>query len=178
MKQTFLILTAIAIPWASSAQDQSIASTLEVYVFPSDGQDSSQQSKDESACYEWAVSNTGSDPFAVKKEQQANEQQAQGDQQAASQVGQGAGAAGAVKGAVAGALIGEISHGDTSESAAIGAAVGAIHHRRRARHARAQAEQQASATAQQNEELTSEQLGNFNKAFSACLEGKKYTVKY
>ena len=33
---------------------QSLAAGLNVYVFPSEGQASSQQSRDESACYEWA----------------------------------------------------------------------------------------------------------------------------
>jgi len=45
-------------------------------------QDSSQQSKDEAACYEWAVGNTGADPFSLAKHEEANQQQAQAAAQA------------------------------------------------------------------------------------------------
>ena len=160
------------------AQGQSLASTMEVYVFPSKGQEASQQSQDEAACYEWAVSNVGSDPFQLSKQQQANQQQAQAEQQAAKSAGQGAGARGAVRGAAAGALIGEIANDDASEGAAWGAAAGAIRGRRQGMAAQQQAQQQASQQAQQREQATAEQMANFKKAFSVCLEAKEYMVKY
>ena len=50
-----------------AAQEKSLASTMDVYVFPTEGQDASTQSKDEAACYEWAVGNAGVDPFARKQ---------------------------------------------------------------------------------------------------------------
>ena len=62
------------------AQSQSLASTMDVYVFPSEGQDSSQQSKDEATCYEWAVGNVGTDPFELADKAEADEQQAQQQQ--------------------------------------------------------------------------------------------------
>ena len=82
-----VVLTFAFIAHAQAAGD-SLASTLEVYVFPSDGQDSSQQAKDESECYNWAVSNTGTDPFQLSKEASAQQQQAVQAQQQASQTGQ------------------------------------------------------------------------------------------
>ena len=160
------------------AQSQSLASTMEVYVFPSKGQEASQQSQDEAACYEWAVGNVGSDPFQLSKQQQANQQQAQAEQQAAKSAGQGAGARGAVRGAAAGALIGEIANDDASEGAAWGAAAGAIRGRRQGMAAQQQAQQQASQQAQQREQATAEQMANFKKAFSVCLEAQEYMVKY
>lgn len=160
------------------AQGQSLASTMDVYVFPAEGQDTSQQSKDEAECYEWAVGNAGVDPFELTKQEEAEQQQAQADQQAAQQAGQGAGARGAVRGAAAGALIGEIANDDASEGAAWGAAAGAIRGRRMGREAQAQAQQQAAAQAQQREQATAEQMANFKKAFSVCLEAKNYMVKY
>ena len=160
------------------AQSKTLASTMDVYVFPTEGQDAGQQSTDEAACYEWAVSNTGSDPFDLSKQEQANEQQAQAEQQAAKQAGQGSGARGAVRGAAAGALIGEIANDDASEGAAWGAAAGAIRGRRQGRAAQQQAQQQAAQQAEQREEATAEQLENFKKAFSVCLEAKDYMVKY
>jgi len=72
---------------------------MEVYVFPKEGQTAEQQSQDEAACYEWAVGNTGTDPFELADQQTADQQQAQSEQQAAEQAGQGSGARGAVRGA-------------------------------------------------------------------------------
>ena len=178
-KLTFLLLPLAALASVVVyAQTPTLASTMEVYVFPTEGQDAAQQSKDEAACYEWAVGNTGSDPFKVADQQQANQQQAQAEQQAAKQTGQGSGARGAVRGAAVGALVGEIANDDASEGAAWGAAAGAIRGRRMGAKANAQAQQQAAASAGQREQATEQQLANFKKAFSVCLEAKKYMVKY
>ena len=160
------------------AQAPTLASTMEVYVFPSKGQDTAQQSKDESECYAWAESNTGTDPFALGEEAQANEQQAQAEQQAAKQVGQSAGAQGAVRGAAAGALNGEIANDDASNGAAWGAAAGVVRGRRKGAEAQQQAQQQTKSSSEQRTAATEEQLANFKKAFSVCLEAKEYMVKY
>lgn len=165
---------AMLAPGIAAAQEQSLASTLEVYVFPAKGQGSSQQSEDEAACYQWAVSNTGTDPFEYSKQEPAEQQQAQ----AAQQAGRGSGAGGAVAGAAAGALIGEIAHDDASEGAAWGAAVGAIAGRRRGKAAQQQATAQAQQQAAAQEQAMADKMSNFKKAFSVCLEGKNYLVKY
>src|SRR5210317_2345193 len=81
------------------AEGKSLSSTLDVFVFPTEGQDSSQQSKDEAECYEWAVGNAGVDPFDLSKQEEANQQQAQAEQEAANDAGQGSGARGALRGA-------------------------------------------------------------------------------
>jgi hypothetical protein len=178
MNRLFLLFGAMVLPLAASAQGQSLGSTMDVYVFPAKGQETSQQSQDEAACYEWAVGNTGTDPFELSKQEQADAQQAQADQQAAAQAGQGSGARGAVRGAAAGALIGEIANDDASEGAAWGAAAGAVRGRRQGRQAQQQAQQQASAQSEQRSAATEEQLTNFKNAFSVCLEAKEYMVKY
>lgn len=157
---------------------KTLASTMDVFVFPKAGQQSDLQSKDEAACYEWATDNTGNDPFALAKQEQANQERAQADMQSAQQTGAGAGAGGAVRGAAAGALIGEIANDDASEGAAWGAAAGLVRSRRRAAAARQQATTQAASQAEQREEATADQLENFKKAFSVCLEAKEYLVKY
>lgn len=175
---TLLVGICIGLPVTAQAQGKSLSSTMEVYVFPKEGQDTAKQSKDEVECYEWAVGNVGSDPFDLSKQKEADQQQAQAEQQAAKQAGQGSGARGAVRGAAAGALIGEIANDDASEGAAWGAAAGAIRGRRMGREAQAQAQQQAAAQAEQREQATAEQLSNFKKAFSVCLEAKDYMVKY
>lgn len=176
--QAAMSCSLLAIASAANAQSQSLASTLDVFVFPADGQESSQQSKDEAECYEWAVSSAGVDPFNLSKQSETNEQLAQAEQEAAKSAGTGSGARGAVRGAAAGALIGEIANDDASEGAAWGAAAGAIRGRRQGREAQQEAQQQAASQADQREEATAEELANFKKAFSVCLEAKEYMVKY
>lgn len=181
MKQLILILCMAAMPLSTAiAQEggKTLASTLEVFVFPTEGQAADQQSKDEAECYSWAVSNTGSDPFDLQKQSEQQAQQTEQQMQQAQSATQGAGAKGAVRGAAAGALIGEITGGDAGDSAAIGAAAGAIASRRRSRAASQQAQQQAAAQGAAQQQATAEQVGNFKKAFSVCLEAKDYMVKY
>jgi hypothetical protein len=160
------------------AQSKTLAATMNVYVFPASGQTTTQQSQDEAECYSWAVTNSGADPFELQKQASAAQQQTQQQVQQAQAAGQGAGARGAVGGAAAGALIGAVADTDKSEAAAYGAALGAISARR---HAKA-GSQQAAAAAQQSgtasQQATAEQIGNFKKAFSVCLESKKYMVKF
>ena len=179
LHMTLVGLALVVLPGGpAQAQSQSLGSTMDVFIFPAEGQDSSQQSKDEAACYEWAVGNTGTDPFELSKQKEVDSQQAQADQQAAAQAGQGAGAGGAVRGAAAGALIGEIANDDASEGAAWGAAAGMVRGRRQGRAAQQQAHEQAAAQAEQQAGATEQQLANFKNAFSVCLEAKEYMVKY
>jgi hypothetical protein len=160
------------------AQQKSLAATINVYVFPTEGQTSQHQSTDEAACYNWAVQNTGSDPFALQKQAQLAEQQAQQAEQQIDQAGKGAGAKGAVGGAAAGALIGEIVSDSAGAGAAYGALAGAIIARRRTARAKDEASQQVEQQSQQAQQATAEQIDNFKKAFSVCLEAKKYMVKF
>ena len=181
MKHLILITCLVAMPLSGAIAEEagkSLASTLEIYVFPADGQAADQQSKDEAECYNWAVSNTGSDPFELQK--QSEQAAAQAEQQVAQtqSATQGAGAKGAVKGAAAGALIGEVTGGDAGDSAAIGAAAGAVAARRRGRAANQQAQQQAQQQQAAQQQATAEQVGNFKKAFSVCLEAKDYMIKF
>ena len=171
-------LMALISAGAAQAQQQSLASTLDVYVFPTGGQAAEQQNKDEGECYQWAVSNSGVDPFEAEKQQAAQAQQAEAAKQQAGQAGTGSGVRGAAGGAAAGALIGEIADDDAGKGAAYGAAIGAVAGRRRGRRAEQEATQQVEAQAQQAQQLSEEQIGNFKKAFSVCLEAKQYMVKF
>jgi hypothetical protein len=182
MKKLLVLAIALAIPTAILAQDdpsgKTLASSLDVFVFPADGQDSSAQSKDEVECYQWAVTNVGSDPFDMSKQQASDEELAQAQMAAAEQTGQGSGARTAVRGAAAGALIGEVTGGDAGDSAAIGAAAGLVAGRRRGRAANQQAVAQAESSQESREEATAGEIENFKSAFSVCLEAKDYMVKY
>ena len=173
-----LLVLASAAGAQAPPSGKTLAATINVYVFPNNGQNASQQSKDEGECYTWAVTNTGSDPFELQKQAASAQQQTEQQVQAAQRGTQGAGARGALGGAAAGALIGEIADEDRSEAAAWGAALGAVGARR---HARSRSEQAASAAANSGaatQQATAEQMDNFKKAFSVCLESKKYMVKY
>ena len=182
-KRIGVFVIAVVVAGAAAAQtdpapQKSLAATLETYVFPTEGQTPEQQSTDEAVCYNWAVENTGTDPFALQKQAQQTEQQSQQAQQQIAASGQGAGARGAVGGAAMGALIGEIASDDAGKGAAYGAATGAVVSRRRTRRAKADASQQVEQQSEQAQQATAQQIENFKKAFSVCLEGKKYLVKF
>jgi hypothetical protein len=156
------------------AQSQNLSSAIGVSVFPADGQDSTQQSKDEAECYSWAEDNSGVDPFALEKQQHEQDQQTE-EQLAAAQQAQGGG--GVVKGAAAGAIVGELAGNDVGHSAAVGAAIGGVANRRRNKKAQqqeAQIEQQAASSQQ----ATAAQIDKFMNGFTACLEAKDYVAKY
>jgi hypothetical protein len=161
---------------ASSGQ-KSLAATMNVYVFPTKGQTSEQQNTDEASCYQWAEKNTGTDPFKLQQQSTAQKQQAQQDAAAASMAGTGAGAVGAVRGAAAGTLIGAIA-GDTGAGALYGAAAGLLIGHRRHRIEQEQAEAQVQQSSAQAQQATAQEMSNFKKAFSVCLEAKNYMVKY
>jgi len=180
MKRIILTTFLVALPFSGGVAQESgksLASTLEVYVFPAAGQAADQQSKDEAECYSWAASNTGTDPFELEKQSAQQAQQTEQQVQQAKSATQGAGVKGAAKGAAAGALIGEIYDGDSSQGAAYGAAAGAVASRRRSRAASQQAQQQAKEQGAAQQQATAEQIGNFKKAFGVCLEAKEYMVK-
>ena len=172
------LLSMPGVGLAEQSGGKSLASSMDVYVFPKEGQQAEQQSKDEYACYEWATTNTGSDPFALSKQSVAQAEETEKAKAAAEQTGKGAGVRGALRGAAAGAVVGEIVDDDASDGAEIGAAAGAISARRKARRAKEEAKAKAEQQGEAKQKATEEQLGNFKKAFSVCLEAKDYLVKY
>jgi len=168
---------AQAPPPAAPAGQKTLAATLDVAAFPQKGQTPTVQSQDEAACYQWAVQNTGKDPFAIQKEAEAQAQQAEAAKSQVAGSSKGAGAKGAVKGAAAGAVVGEVASDDAGKGAATGAAVGVVAGRRKGKKAEAQATQQIDQQAQAAQAASTQEITNFKKAFSACLEGKGYLVK-
>jgi len=181
---TFAILVALSQASGQTASTQpatsqkTLAATMNVYVFPTKGQAAEQQSQDEAECYNWAVQSVGADPFELQKQAEQQKQQEQQTQQQIAESGKHAGAKGAVGGAAAGALIGEIGGHSASTYAAYGAAAGAVIARRRSKQAQASASAQAEQQYEQAAQTTQQQMDNFKKAFSVCLEAKNYMVKY
>jgi hypothetical protein len=131
------------------------------YVYPAKGQSPQQQKSDESACYAWAVQQTGFDPAKAPPPQAAAKPPT-----TATGTTPGAG----VRGAARGAVVGEVVGGDAGAGAAAGAAVARSQSRKQNAAAQQQAQQQQQASAQQ-------QNVAFAKARAACLEGRGYTVK-
>jgi hypothetical protein len=173
---------------SQTAPQQTLSSSLGVYVFPAKHQTPEQQNTDEGACFSWAKGQTGIDPMAPASESAANKAQDQAQQSQASQSKsnptKGSGAKGAAGGAAAGAAIGAIA-GDAGTGAAAGATAGAVRGRRQAKKAQKQQEkeqQQAQAQEQQQAQQQAQaqqtdRRNTYNKAFGACMEGKGYTVK-
>ena len=130
------------------------------YIYPSEGQSSEQQQKDEGECYVWAKGQAGFDP-------------ANPPQMASTTVTQQRGRGGVVRGAVVGAAVGEIVDDDPGKGAAVGAVVGGARQARR--NQQAQQQQQAKVAASQAE--IDQQRAGYNRAFEACIEGRGYTIK-
>ena len=148
---------------ASLAQDGGISKSLGLYVFPSNDQDKATQEADEMACFKWAKEQTGYDPMNPP-EYVPNQVDQSPD---------GSAVKGAAVGAAGGAAIGAIA-GDAGEGAAIGAIVGGVRGRRK-KKASNQQQQQANNNAAAA--ASADAKNDYNKAFSACMEGKGYTVK-
>jgi len=160
---------------APPAGQQSLSNSLGLFVFPAKNQTTTQQSTDEGACYGWAKSQTNIDPMNIKPPETS-----QPEQQDASNAGNGSRGRGAARGAAGGAIIGAIA-GDAGTGAAAGAAAGVMaggaEKRRAQKQAAAQQQQQQAAAEQQAQAAIAQQKATYNKAFSACMEGKGYTVK-
>ena len=166
MNVTRITLAAGLIVAVGTADAQSVSGELGLVVYPSGGQSAEQQRTDEQECYAWAGETTGIDP----KNPEATRQPA-----TAAQVDSGAaGASGALRGAARGALIGNLSGNDWEDWAAAGAIAGGARGAKSAQRRNAQAQQQATAE-QQAEAQQEVQL--FQKAYSACIEGRNYTIK-
>ena len=135
----------------------------ELIVFPNADQDEEQQQQDEFTCYNWAKGETGFDPMAVPTATTAPPQES-GPQ------------GGVRRGAVRGAAVGQIVGGDsdsTWKGAAAGAAVGGM--RRNDQKRKEEAEQQQWE--QEQQQIYAENRNRYNRAYSACMEAKDYTVR-
>jgi hypothetical protein len=130
------------------------------FVYPGKGQSADQQKKDEGECHVWAVQQSKYDPTKPPAQTAAAKPPT-----TATGTTPGAGVRGAARGAVVGGIAGD---------AGAGAAAGAVAARGESRRQNAtQAKQQQQAATQQQQAG----MGAYQKARSACLEGRGYTVK-
>jgi len=163
-------------PAPATFSPQQVQQKLGVFVYPAHHQTEAKQNADEKQCYTWAREQTGIDPMAPPPQPA----QTAATEQPPSNAGKGSVAKGAAGGAVAGTAIGAVT-GNTGTGAATGATVGALggvaHKKKAQKQAEAQ-QQQAQAQAQQQAQAQEQQrLGTFKKAYSACLQGRGYSVQ-
>ncbi len=180
-RSVIALMSCLVVVPVAMAQDTSLSASMNVHVFPREGQDETQQSVDEAECYSWAVERTGTDPFDLSR--QAAEQAAASDQAMAQaqNAGKGATGRGAAGGAVAGGLIGGVfGNGKNSgwKGAAVGATTGALIGNSRQRGAQAQATQEVAAQSAQTQAANQAQMDDFKIAFTTCLEAKEYIAKF
>jgi hypothetical protein len=133
-------------------------------IYPSKGQSADQQNKDQGECYTWAKQQTGVDPVAVAQASSS---------QPAPAGPQGERVRGAAGGAAAGAIIGGVANDDAGKGAAVGAVVGTMAGGSRQRRAARGQQQQQQQVQQQNQGA----IATYNRAFTACMEGRGYVVK-
>jgi hypothetical protein len=159
------------IPAGTPAPDV-IHKKLNAFVYAANQQSPEQQQYDEMDCYNWAKSQTSIDPMGPPTPVQQVEK--------ADNAATGSRVRGAGRGAAGGAMIGAIA-GDAGKGAAIGATVGTMRGGRAVRQGKKDAEQdyqQAQAQAQQQAAATDKQkIATFKKAFSACVQGRGYSVQ-
>jgi hypothetical protein len=135
----------------------------ELYIYPAKGQSDDQMEKDKFECYNWAKKDTGFDPMAVPTTTTAAPS---GQKQSG----------GVVRGALGGAALGAII-GDSSKSAGRGAAAGGLIGGVRQSSRNRETERQQQEWEQRESANYANNRNNYNRAYSACLEGRGYTVK-
>ncbi len=139
----------------------------DMYVYPQKGQSNKQMEKDKFECYDWAKKKTGFDPMATPTATAPPPAQ---------EAPKGGVLRGGARGALAGVAIGAIA-GDAGKGAAIGAASGALIGGMRRRDQVRQEDQSQQQWAQNQASQYSHNRSEYNRAYSACLGGRGYTVK-
>ena len=141
----------------------------DLIFFPAKGQTQEQMEKDKFDCYQWAKQQTGFDPMQAQSSVQASSPQTQGPS--------GNRVRGAARGAAVGAVVGEVAGGDAAKGAAAGAAGGTMAGGMKSRSQRRQQAQVQEQQTQQQAAADDASRSTYNRAYSACMEGKGYTVK-
>ncbi len=130
-----------------------------LFIFPNEGQSQDQQDKDEFQCIRIATDRTGFNPMAAPSATRARPET------------QGGAGRGAVGGALLGTAVGAIA-GDTRRGALVGAAGGGLLGGMRREDSRRQQDQWA----QEEAAIQQADRGQWERAFSACMQARGYTV--
>jgi predicted lipid-binding transport protein (Tim44 family) len=144
----------------------------EPIVFPAKGQSSEQMEKDKFECYSWAKGQAGFDPMQMPT----------ATSPAPSRKKKSVGGSllkGGLAGGAGGGIIGGIARGKkgAKKGAAIGALSGGAFGGMRSSKQNRKADNQRKQWEQEQASQYMQQRNTYNRAHSACLEGKGYTVK-
>ena len=134
----------------------------DLYIYPQKGQSQDQQDLDEVQCYRWAKEESGFDPMSTP---QASAPAPTGQTRSGTML----------KGGLGGAVVGGLLGGKKGAGygAAAGGLIGGVHqhqHNKQVEADRASWERRETANYAANRD-------NYNRAFSACMESRGYTVR-
>jgi hypothetical protein len=154
-----LLLGAGAAAQTNPPPIKGMASTVGLYVYPKNQQSNMQQLTDESQCYSNAKTQTGYNPDATTTAPAPKDDKSGGDHDVA-------------HGAARGAAISGATGGDAIAGARRGAMLGSIKAKRQQKQEQEEEQKQADAS-----KSTNQQLDNFKRSLSACLDSRGYSVK-
>ena len=141
----------------------------DLVIYPAEGQSKDQTEKDRFECYTWGRDNSGFDPMAPPTTSSPPPRQKQG----------GGTGQGAVTGGLIGGAIGGITQGSRKglrRGAAAGAISGGVLGTVRSSNRQRQNEQRQQDWERQEVASYSQGRNDYNRAFSACMTGRGYTV--
>lgn len=166
MKLTLYIITALVL----SAFLAGSVNAGDFIVYPAQGQSQDQMEKDKFECYSWAKNQTGFDPMKTPTASKPPPPK--------EKVTGGAGR-GAVGGGLLGAGIGAIAGGKkgAGRGALIGAGSGAVVGGMRRSDQKRREDQRRQQWEQEETQKYASGRNQYDRAYSACLEGRGYSVK-
>jgi len=139
-----------------------IANANDLMIFPAKGQSNETMEQDKFSCYGWAKGQTGFDPMKTPTTSTPPPSQAKKS-------------GGVVRGGAGGAILGGIIGGSSGakKGVAAGGLVGGV---RQGSNNKA-VDQKSKDWEQKEASNYANNRNQYNRAYSACLEGKGYTVK-
>lgn len=158
------LICALVLTWIISGT----ALAQELFIYPDKGQSAEQMEKDKYECYTWAKGQSGFDPMQIPTATQPPPE---------AQAGSGGALKGAAAGAVIGGAIGGITSGKVGKGALYGAGAGGLLGGVSQASKKQEDEERRRQWEQQQAAQYSQRRNSYNRAYSACLEGRGYTVK-
>lgn len=164
MRRTFMT-TSFAVALLLSQTAAPLAQ--ELFAYPNKGQSQDQQERDRFDCYNWAKQQSGFDPMVAP----TTTAPAPKDKS----TGPGA-LGGAALGAGAGAIGGVITGGKAGMGALLGGGLGGIIGGLTSQGQSDKNKQRRQDWERQQTAQYQQERGNYNRAYSACMSGRGYTV--
>ncbi len=162
MKLTVKIISLTLLGWGAFFQNSTLAQVAEPFAYPSEGQTPEQQQQDHAACYTWARQQTGISPSNVSPQT----------------IAQSSGRSGVMRGAARGSLLGVVGgaisrDNNVGQGAAVGAGIGALAGLMR----QVDEDRSVDQVAAQVNAEEQQRLQRFYQAWTACMEGRGYSVR-